>query len=135
MRITKKNGSATDMFKDADPVDKSALTGVTCELPHSQRGTDVKTTAKRNKRACTGLKVKFDLNYYQLPANSRRNIMYRWQPETHKMLLPWLPINAKNRKIASKYFNLRNACIVPTSKDKHRSKPSERWDFRTHEHL
>ena len=66
MRITKKNGSATDMFKDADPVDKSALTGVTCELPHSQRGTDVKTIAKSKERACTGLKVEFDLNYYQV---------------------------------------------------------------------
>ena len=60
------HGSAADMFKSADPVDIATLAGGSCKLPRSQRGTDAKTIAKSKERAYTGLKVKFDLNYYQV---------------------------------------------------------------------
>ena len=60
------HGSATDMFKDANPVDKVTLAGGTYELPCCQQGSDAKTIVNSKERACAGLKVKFDLNYYQV---------------------------------------------------------------------
>ena len=84
------HGSAADMFKSADPVDKATLAGGSCELPRSQRGTDAKTIAKSKERACAGLRSSLTSIIIKSLDNSRRRTkVNQWQPKALKMLLFW----------------------------------------------
>ena len=113
------HGSAADMFKVADPVDKATLAGGSCELPRSQRGTDAKTIAKSKERACAGLKVKFDLNYYQVSGKfTEEDDSKSMATKSTQDAIISVTYICEELKSRIKAFDLRNACLVPTLKDK-----------------
>ena len=104
-------------------------------MPSSQRRTDAKTIAKSKEQACAGLKVKFDLNYYQISKKFKEedNILMATRSTQDAIIL--VTYKCKELKDCIKAFDLRNACLIPSLKDKNRSIPSEGWDFVTHRHL
>ena len=129
--------NATDMFKDADPIDKSKLAGGTCELPRSRRGSDEKTIGKNKERCCRGLKVKFGLNYFQVSGKYGEdddNETSAAARNSHDAIIS-CSYRCEEMKLRIKAFDLKNACLVPKLKNETGATPSDRWDFNNRRHL
>ena len=96
----------------------------------------MKTIVKSKERAYTGLKVRFDLNYYPVSGNFKEEkdngSTTTKSTQDATILFTYVCEGMKNR---IKVFDLRNACLVRTLKDKNGGKSVERWDFGTCRHL